>query len=198
MESSGRVSSTMPPREKLEIQSLSMQRSNYQSPVAGNSCVRLGGPCCGSHYAFCTVLFLIRPRSKGWPHHGHTFSIMHYVKNTNSSLVVIAFPVSWLGVPVLWWYWHWKTDVKGPTSLRQESGSGRRKVEARLELVFCVPIICDVGGWQEGHLALEISITLIPKGSLPEWLMACGLYWGWERSCSYSLCCETFAREMWK
>jgi len=121
---------------------------------------------------------------------------MHYAKYTNSSLVVIAFPVSWFGVPVLWWHWHWKTDVKGPTSLHQESGGGWRKVEARLELVFCVPIICDVGGWQEGHLALKIPITLIPKGSLPEWLMACGLYWGWERSCSYSLLCDICKRNV--
>ena len=26
-------------------------------------------------YTFCSVLFLSRPRSEGWPHHGRTFSI---------------------------------------------------------------------------------------------------------------------------
>jgi len=28
-----------------------------------------------SHHEFCSVLFLSRPRSEGWPHHGRTFSI---------------------------------------------------------------------------------------------------------------------------
>jgi len=29
-------------------------------------------------YVFCSVLFLSRPRSEGWPHHGRTFSIYLY------------------------------------------------------------------------------------------------------------------------
>ena len=42
-----------------------------------------------SHNRFCSVLFLSRPRSEGWPHHGRTFSIYLFLHLSLSSVILI-------------------------------------------------------------------------------------------------------------
>ena len=49
--------------------SLEMQEASRQKSSSGHHRTTLSG---------CSVLFLSRPRSQGWPHHGLTFSIYLY------------------------------------------------------------------------------------------------------------------------